>query len=112
MSASQREERLEERKGKAAIIDSLPSIPRQDKKSDRLSLLSLHEVWRIGIILQEANPMSDVFRNIDPHPLTARRVSTPPPPPRGEDTLAGWRGGGGSIVRKEARLCSVLYICM
>jgi hypothetical protein len=26
----------------------------------------------------------------------------PPPPPlvRGEDTLAGWRGGRGSIVRK------------
>ncbi len=35
-----------------------------------------------------------------PHPLTARRVCTPPPLVRGEDTLAGWRGGGGSIVRK------------
>jgi hypothetical protein len=40
--------------------------------------------------------MSGVFRNINGptlHPLTARRV-------KGEDTLAGWRGGGGSIVRK------------
>jgi hypothetical protein len=25
--------------------------------------------------------MSGVFRNIDPRPLTARRVCTPPPPP-------------------------------
>jgi hypothetical protein len=30
-----------------------------------------------------------------PHPLTAWRVLV-----RGEDTLAGWRWGGGSIVRK------------
>ncbi len=44
--------------------------------------------------------MSGVFRIIDPPPLTARRVCTPPPLVRGEDTLAGWRGGGGSIVRK------------
>jgi hypothetical protein len=37
------------------------------------------------------------------HPLTARRVCTPPPLPplvRGEDTLAGWRGGGGLIFWK------------
>ncbi len=41
--------------------------------------------------------MSGVFRN------TARRVCTLCTPPllvRGEDTLAGGRGGGGSIVRK------------
>ncbi len=43
--------------------------------------------------------MSGVFRNIDP--LTARRVCTKPPFfVRGEDTLAGWRGGGGSIFWK------------
>jgi hypothetical protein len=30
---------------------------------------------------------------LTPHPLT-------PPLVRGEDTLAGWRGGGGSIVLK------------
>ncbi len=41
-----------------------------------------------------------VFRNIDPLPLTVRRMCTPPPLVRGEDTLAGGRGGGGSIVRK------------
>ena len=32
--------------------------------------------------------------------LTAWRVCSPPPLVRGEDTLAGWRGGGRSIVRK------------
>ncbi len=37
---------------------------------------------------------------LTPHPLTARRVCNPPPLVKGEDTLAGWRGGGGSIVRK------------
>jgi hypothetical protein len=45
--------------------------------------------------------MSGVFRNIDPPPH--RGASVHPPPlslVRGEDTLAGWRGGGGSIVRK------------
>jgi hypothetical protein len=41
--------------------------------------------------------MSDVFRNIDP--------PTPSPPGecvtvRGEDTLAGWRGGWGVNSRK------------
>ncbi len=35
-----------------------------------------------------------------PHSLTALRVCTLPPLVRGEDTLAGWRGAGGSIVRK------------
>ncbi len=44
--------------------------------------------------------MSDVFQNIDPHPLSARRVCNPPPSVRGEDTLAEWRGGGGSIFWK------------
>jgi hypothetical protein len=54
--------------------------------------LKIKTLWadRREIILLEVNPMSDVF----------------PPPPhrpanvRGEDTLAGWRGGGGSKVRK------------
>jgi hypothetical protein len=58
---------------------------------------------RRGIILQEANPMSGVFQNIDtpppPPPPTARRVCTPPPLVWG-DTLAGRRRGGRSIVRK------------
>jgi hypothetical protein len=44
--------------------------------------------------------MSGVFRNIIPPPLTARRLCTPSPLVRGEDTLGGWRGGGGSIFRK------------
>jgi hypothetical protein len=37
--------------------------------------------------------MSGVFQNIDPPPPS-------PPLVRGEDTLAGWRGGGGSIFWK------------
>jgi hypothetical protein len=36
--------------------------------------------------------MSGVFQNIDPPP--------PSPPGRGGETLAGWRGGGGSIFWK------------
>jgi hypothetical protein len=37
---------------------------------------------------------------LNPHPLAARWVCIPLPFVRGEDTLAGWSGGGGSIVRK------------
>ncbi len=40
---------------------------------------------------------------LTPHPLTARRVCPPLPLVRGEDTLAGWKGGGGSI---DNALCS------
>jgi hypothetical protein len=43
--------------------------------------------------------MSGVFRNIHPPSLPGECVP-PPPLVQGEDTLAGWRGGGGSIVRK------------
>jgi len=42
--------------------------------------------------------MSGVLRNID-HSLPGKCV--PPSLVRGEDTLAGWRGGGGSIVCKR-----------
>jgi hypothetical protein len=42
--------------------------------------------------------MSGVFRNIDP--ITRGDCVLPPRLGAGEDTLAGWRGGGGSIVRK------------
>jgi hypothetical protein len=48
---------------------------------------------------------------LTPHPLTAWRVCTPPPLVQGEDTLAGWRGGGGVNILEDARHCSVLYIC-
>jgi hypothetical protein len=59
--------------------------------------------------------MSGVFRNIDPPPLH-RLVSVYFPVfGAGEDTLAGWRGGGGSIVRKtpDTALYSidVLVLC-
>jgi hypothetical protein len=45
--------------------------------------------------------MSGVCRNIDPPP-PHRPASVYPPAfgAGGEDTLAEWRGGGGSIVRK------------
>ncbi len=33
-----------------------------------------------------------------------------PPLVRGEDTLAGWRGGWGVNILEDARHCSVLYI--
>jgi hypothetical protein len=43
--------------------------------------------------------MSGVFQNIYPHP-SHRPASTPLPFVRGENTLAGWKGGGGSIFWK------------
>ncbi len=43
----------------------------------------------------EANPMSGVFQNIDPPPPPRQASVYPRPLVRGEDTLAGWRGGGG-----------------
>ncbi len=44
--------------------------------------------------------MSGIFRNIDPPPPSLPGECVPQPLVRGEDTLAGWRGGGVSIVRK------------
>jgi hypothetical protein len=54
--------------------------------------------------------MSGVFLNIyppPPHRPASVYCVTPPPVVRGEDTLSGWRGGGGSIVRKT--LDTALY---
>jgi hypothetical protein len=39
--------------------------------------------------------MSGVFQNIDSPPLSQPGECVSPPMVRGEDTLAGWRGGGG-----------------
>ncbi len=46
--------------------------------------------------------MAGVFRNIDPPPPHPPASVYPPRPPlvRGEDAIAGWRGGGEPIVRK------------
>jgi hypothetical protein len=52
--------------------------------------------------------MSGVFQNIDPSPPDE---CVPPPLVRGEDTLAGRRGGGGVNIEEDARHSSVLYIC-
>jgi hypothetical protein len=41
--------------------------------------------------------MSGIFQNIDPSPPAG---VYPPPLLQGEDTLAGWRWGGGSIFWK------------
>ncbi len=42
---------------------------------------------------------------------SSKILCTLPPLVRGEDTLSGWRVGGGSIFLEDARHCSVLYIC-
>jgi hypothetical protein len=54
--------------------------------------------------------MSGVFQNIDPHPLTARRVCTVYPPPlvRGEDTRWVESGVGDQYFgRRQTQLCSL-----
>ncbi len=53
--------------------------------------------------------MSGVFRTIDPP--SPHRPASVYPLVQGEDTLAGWRGGGGVNSSEDARHCSVLYIC-
>ncbi len=69
---------------------------------------SLNTLWVYG--------QSNVWRlpkYWPPHPLTARRVcSTPPLLVRGEDTLAGWRGGWGSMVRKMPWASALFSICI
>jgi hypothetical protein len=54
---------------------------------------------------------SEILTPPPPHALTARRGCTPLPLVRGEETLAGWRGGWGVNSSEDARHCSVLYIC-
>jgi hypothetical protein len=54
--------------------------------------------------------MVGVFQNIDPHPHHRPASVYPPPLVRGEDTLAGWRGGWGVNILEGARHSSVLYI--
>jgi hypothetical protein len=76
--------------------------------SDHLSFnfqdpLILYSSYRRGTILKEANSMSGVFQNIDPPPPHRLANVYPPPPAFGageEDTFAGGRGDGGSIVWK------------
>jgi hypothetical protein len=48
---------------------------------------------------------------LTPHPLHRPASVYPPPSWRGEDTLAGWRGGWGVNILEDARHSSVLYIC-
>jgi hypothetical protein len=44
--------------------------------------------------------MSGIFQNIDPTPPSPPGECVPPAFGAGEDTLAGWRGGWGSIFWK------------
>jgi hypothetical protein len=56
--------------------------------------------------------MSGDFQNIDPYPHHRPASVYPPPLVRGDDTLAGWRGGGGSIFWKtpDTALYSTVHI--
>ncbi len=47
---------------------------------------------------------------LTPHPPLRPASAYPPPLLRGEDTLAGWRGGWGVIILEDARHSSVLYL--
>ncbi len=49
--------------------------------------------------------LSGVFQNIDPSPPSE---CVPPPLVRGEDTLAGWSGGGVQFFgRRQTQLCTL-----
>jgi hypothetical protein len=53
--------------------------------------------------------MSFLFQNIDPpHPPLRPASVYPPPLLRGEDTLAGWKGGRGVNILEDARHSSLL----
>jgi hypothetical protein len=55
--------------------------------------------------------MAGVFQNIDPPPPSPLGECVPLPLVRGEDTLAGWRGGWGVNILEDARHSSVFYVC-
>jgi hypothetical protein len=56
--------------------------------------------------------MSGVFRTIDPHPLTARRVCTVSPAFGAGGGHTRWvERGRGVKSSEDARQCFVLYVC-
>ena len=55
--------------------------------------------------------MAGVFQNIDLDPPHRPASEYPPPLVRGENTLAGWRGGRGVNILEDVRHSSVLYVC-
>jgi hypothetical protein len=65
---------------------------------------------RREIILWEANPMSGVFQNIEPHPLNARQVCTPPPAFSAGGGHTRWverRMRGQYFGRRQTQLCTL-----
>jgi hypothetical protein len=66
---------------------------------------------RRGIILQEANPVSGVFRNIDPPTPSPPGECVPPAFGAGGMTHSLVDRGWGVNSSEDARHCSVLYIC-
>ncbi len=61
----------------------------------QLSLFLLISLTIEGLYCKRPMQCLASSEKLTPHPLTARWVCTPPPLVRGEDTLDGWRGGGG-----------------
>ncbi len=60
------------------------------------------------LLLQEGNPMSLVFQNID-HPPPLRPASVSSPRNKGDGyTLAGRRGGGVNILEDERHRIALL----
>jgi hypothetical protein len=68
---------------------------------------------RRGIILQEANPVSGVFQNIDPPTPSPPGECVPFPPLDAGGGHTRWveRGWGvNSFARRQTLLCTILYI--
>jgi hypothetical protein len=80
--------------------------------SCRTTYVKFFHSSRREIILQEANPMSGVFQNIDPPPPHCpASVCTPPPFGAGGGHTRWVERGVGVNILEDARHSSVLYIC-
>ncbi len=82
-----------------------------------LTLPTYSHPWRWGYVLRVERlyckrPILRLASSkiLTPHPPRRPASVYPPPLVRGEDTLAGWRGGWGVNILEDARHSSVLYI--